>query len=510
MAAVVSARPSVWAGGVFLVAFVARFLAAILAPGIHHPDEIFQSLEQAHRVVFGYGFVPWEFEHGIRSWLLPGAIAAMMRVGLLFGDGPGAYLPAVQAVLSALGAGAATCIFLWARQRFGLLPALLGSVFPVFAPELLYFSPRALTEVVAGHLLVIGLYLVLPDDRAATGRWIAVAGFLLGLCVAIRIQLAPAVLVVGLYAIWRWPLRRTLALVAGGVAAALLSGVIDWWTWGTPFLPVWQNLRYNIGHGVAAHFGIGPWYQYPGLLVFVFGSVLALIVPLAVIGARAMPLLVLLIVVTFGAHQVIGHKEVRFLYPVMLLFEALAALGLAATVAWLRARLPRLEMPWQPGRIWLLRGVIAGCLALFVTSRIVTFIIVPNQGFAWLKEREIIQSALHVSRLSGVCGIGSYGVDWIATAGYVHMHQPVPFHATTSLEGYREALPAFNTIFYRKDQAEVLGLSGGTCFGERCIVQRPGGCVDRPLAPLPFVPPQVRDLAPIKRLWPPATFPSRS
>ena len=49
------------AAGAFLVAFLVRFLAAILAPGIHHEDEIFQSLEHAHRLVFGYGFVPWEF-----------------------------------------------------------------------------------------------------------------------------------------------------------------------------------------------------------------------------------------------------------------------------------------------------------------------------------------------------------------------------------------------------------------------------------------------------------------
>lgn len=505
----ISARPSVWAGGVFLVAFVARVLAAILAPGIHHPDEIFQSLEQAHRVVFGYGFVPWEFEHGIRSWLLPGAVAAMMRVGLLFGDGPGAYLTAVQATLSALGAAAATCIFLWAHRRFGLLPALLGAVFPVFAPELLYFSPRALTEVVAGHLLVIGLYLILPDDAVVSRRRIVIAGFLLGLCVAIRIQLGPAILVVGLYAIWRWPLSRTLALVAGGIVAAVLSGLTDWWTWGTPFLSAWQNFRYNIVYRVAEHYGVESWYYYPGLLAFVFGGALAVIVSLAVIGARLMPILVVLIVVIVGAHQAIGHKEIRFLYPVMLLIEALAALGLAATVAWLRERLPRLDLPWQPGRIWLVRGALVCCLGLFVAGRIVGLIIVPNQGFAWLNGRESIQSALHVSRLPGVCGIGGYGIHWITSTGYVHMHQPVPFHGAMTLGDYREALPAFNTILYWRGHEEVLGITGGTCFGQRCVAQRPGGCEARPLGPLPFAPPPTRDLPPVKRLWPPQAFPPR-
>ena len=38
---------------IFCIAFGVRLGAAILLPNIHQPDEIFQSLEQAHRVVFG-------------------------------------------------------------------------------------------------------------------------------------------------------------------------------------------------------------------------------------------------------------------------------------------------------------------------------------------------------------------------------------------------------------------------------------------------------------------------
>src|SRR4051812_12748598 len=40
--------------------------------GIYWPDEIYQSLEPAHRLVFGYGIVAWEFVEGARNWALPG------------------------------------------------------------------------------------------------------------------------------------------------------------------------------------------------------------------------------------------------------------------------------------------------------------------------------------------------------------------------------------------------------------------------------------------------------
>ena len=59
------------------VGFALRFLLAELSPNIHHPDELFQYLEQAHRLVFGYGVVPWEFRVGTRSWLLPGFLGGL-------------------------------------------------------------------------------------------------------------------------------------------------------------------------------------------------------------------------------------------------------------------------------------------------------------------------------------------------------------------------------------------------------------------------------------------------
>ncbi len=32
------------------------------------PDEIFQTLEQGHRLAFGYGIIPWEFREGVRFY----------------------------------------------------------------------------------------------------------------------------------------------------------------------------------------------------------------------------------------------------------------------------------------------------------------------------------------------------------------------------------------------------------------------------------------------------------
>lgn len=54
-----------------LIAFTLRLAPVLAFPSIDYPDEIFQTIEQAHQLVFGYGVVPWEFEYGSRSWMLP-------------------------------------------------------------------------------------------------------------------------------------------------------------------------------------------------------------------------------------------------------------------------------------------------------------------------------------------------------------------------------------------------------------------------------------------------------
>jgi hypothetical protein len=83
-------------------------------------DEIFQVSEQAHRLVYGSGLVPWEFQLGMRSWLLPGVIAALIELARIAGGGPDYYIPLIASSFAPLAAAPMVCVFLWGRQLFGL------------------------------------------------------------------------------------------------------------------------------------------------------------------------------------------------------------------------------------------------------------------------------------------------------------------------------------------------------------------------------------------------------
>ena len=89
-------------GFILIVAFLVRLYLAVAFPSIHWPDEIFQYLEQAHRLVFKYGAIPWEFREGTRFWLVPGFLAGPLKLSDVVNlSQPPAYLFLVAASLSA-------------------------------------------------------------------------------------------------------------------------------------------------------------------------------------------------------------------------------------------------------------------------------------------------------------------------------------------------------------------------------------------------------------------------
>jgi len=81
-------RPWVLAAllGILLLSVGLRLLPVLFLPSLNWDDEIFQATEPAHRLVFGYGIVAWEFQLGMRSWILPGTIAGLMELSRLIGD----------------------------------------------------------------------------------------------------------------------------------------------------------------------------------------------------------------------------------------------------------------------------------------------------------------------------------------------------------------------------------------------------------------------------------------
>ncbi|MEQ1747591.1 MAG: hypothetical protein ABMA02_19325 [Saprospiraceae bacterium] len=338
----------------FFIAFALYTVTAWRSEGYHHPDEHFQILELAnHRLGrTPEADLPWEFAAQIRPGLQPMLACGLIRLAEVAGlDDPFA-----QAFLLRLVSGwlCLWLFFLWADrletrtgdQRLGHW-LRLAAAFLWFVP---YLSVRFSSENWAGLALGFGLLLLLFPTKGTRQRLFsaetvrfAVAGFLLALSFFFRFQMGFAL--AGLGAWWVWQVQRKNPvhqfwdslppLLAGGLAAVALGVWSDAWLYGKLVFTAYNYFEANILHNMAANWGTSPWWFY------FFQSLLTPVPPISVVllgllflgmwreraDALAWCLMPFLL-----AHIAVGHKEMRFLYPMLLPVLVLAVLGLRAWV----------------------------------------------------------------------------------------------------------------------------------------------------------------------------------
>jgi GPI mannosyltransferase 3 len=472
-----------------------RLLPILLAPSLNWADEIFQATEQAHRLVYGVGLVPWEFQLDVRSWLLPGVVAALMELARIAGDGPDYYLPVIAVAFAVLGTAPVVCCFLWCRRLFGLGGAFVAATAVAVAPELVYFGARTLSEVAAGHLLVAGLYVVEPGYRVNSPRRRFAGGALLGLVVLLRIQLAPPVLVVALWTNWRTTRERAPAMLAGAVVVLFAAAIFDTVTLGCPLASLWRYLLYNAYYGVSSSFGVEPWNYYLRAELGIWGGAFASLLLLSILGAHRMPLLLAAALTILATHSIIPHKEYRFIFPAIELLMVLVGVGLAQLASW--------GQDWGRGRS--VSGTVAIPVCIALASSIwaaMSFIVWTGPILAGLRDsaHDNLLAASFVAHGPAPCGIGLYGRggdDWAAYGGYTYFHRPAPMYWPKDEAALVATASGFDTLVYTQLPPPALGFTLLRCFGRVCVARRLGSCRSVPLMPIP-VPDPLVDMAAVR------------
>ena len=497
----VSSERLLAAGGLLCLVILGvglRLVPTVFVPSINWGDEIFQTVEPAHRLVFGYGLVPWEFQLGMRFWLLPGVIAGLMEISRLIGDGPQYYLSVVAIGLGLLACAPVVCCYLWCRRAFGSAAGFVAAFAVAIAPELVYFGARTLSEVVAAHLLVIAFYLIEPGYEISSRRRIFIAGFLLGVVCLLRINLGPAVAILALWTVWGARQWRLPALIAGGLAALGFGATLDWVTLGYPFASIWRNLLYNLYYGVSLEISADPglYYLWGELGVWLTAAPLALL--LIGLGSRRFPALLVTAVTVIAVHSGIAHKEYRFIYPAILLLMVLAAVGLAQLTNWAAQWLQRRGM--RQGAATALSAVV---LSGYWSA--VAFHVWSGGTLAELRQRahDELVAMLFVRDMPTLCGVGLYGEEaWVRYGGYSYLHRPVPMYWPKDEAALTASAAAFDTLLYDGAAPPAPGFKPVRCFGQICVAQRPGRCEPREMSRIWF-PERLRALAPATGLFEP-------
>ena len=257
---------------VLLTALAVRLWSVATHTYIAFPDETFQYLEPAHRLAFGAGAVTWEFLDGIRSWLLPAAVAGVMRLVALFDSDPESYILVLRLLCVLASLNIPYVGYRMVERRCGLGPAIAAGLLCALSPQAVYFAPLIMTEPLVTDL---GLLAICLGDRVraqplATRRLLLI-GAMFGLAAALRYQYAPVLGLVVLLQHARDARGFLIVAGAGTIVVALVLGVLDWIVWGAPFQSVWLNYIRNGTQGVSTAMGVEIWSYYFEYFVAAWG-----------------------------------------------------------------------------------------------------------------------------------------------------------------------------------------------------------------------------------------------
>lgn len=474
-------RAFAWASAAILMLALALRIAAALPLSMHHPDEIFQYIEQAHRLIFGYGVVTWEYRYGMRSWLLPWLLSGPMQLGAILSPASSLYLflPKLTLVLLSLA-------IVWSARAIGRQISPLHSLVAMFVTaiwfELVFFAGHALTEAIATALFISAAALA---NNGRDRRSFVIAGILLGLTVLVRFHYAPAI---GVYVLLanRLAIRdKWLPMVAGGCAALAAGAMIDLWMGQTPFAWIVENFRQNIIHDRAANYGVSGPTEYFRFIAVYWSLWIVPIMALLIIGLRRQPALCAAALANLAFHMMIGHKEYRFILLSMTIFILIAAIGSVDLLRWIEKRADKTTMP----------ALLVAMLAFWSVASVTRAADAQMQP-KWTGHQPVLDLALTMRSVPGLCGIAYHDVDPIwGSGGYSHIHRDVPlfFYEGTAADTQKLALDSagFNVIvapigssaklprsYIKTECRSARGGHGTTDVDTRdfCRFMRPGPC----------------------------------
>lgn len=323
----------------FILGLVISIITAWFSKGFHHPDEQFQILEFANYKLGNSpaADLPWEFSAKIRPGLQPYIAYSFIKSFNYFGVENPFTLAFLFRLITAI-----CCWFVVSKLILLLLPNFStekGKKIFIFLSLFLWFIPyinvRFSSENTATISFLLAIYLILRPHKNPSIEKISIfiVGLLLSFSFFFRFQMAFAIIGLGFWLIFvnkiAW--QKWLILVFSGLIGAIICIYLDKWLYGTWQITPYNYYVANILKGAAAKFGVSPWWYYFKLFFLKAVPPLSLVLLyFFTVGIYKKPLHLFSFVAAcfLLGHFMVGHKEMRFLFPIWFLFTFLAAIGI--------------------------------------------------------------------------------------------------------------------------------------------------------------------------------------
>ncbi len=434
--------------------FAVTCVTAWFSYAYFHNDEYFQVIEYTRSKLGEVDpkLLPWEHAQQMRPWLQPFLYWLIARPLAAVGVRDIFALAFVFRLVTGLANVGALALFLrtslpWMRTdeekrlhtRVACLLGFLPYLFVRTSSE--SGSMAALTAAFALLLAGAAPSEAAPSEAASSvdGRtWIVPAlsrpaslllgGILFGVAFEMRFQ--TALIAIGVLAWLRLAAKAplsTLATIGGGGALALAVGaLVDRWGYGVWTFPAWTYFQANVLEGAAGLFGSDPPFAYFWMLpANIFMPLVLALLVLAVAAWLRCPWhpLTWATLPFFVGHNLIAHKEERFLFPIAVLSTAFVTMALGPS--------------FGPGRF-----------GTRVTRRLASW--------GWGKRRGWPGKVLATASTLGMLFLAFVPLGWhhnVRFTRFIHAHIGEELHAT-ALPEIDLSLPAFHPRIYDVDKAD--------------------------------------------------------
>ncbi|HPH83376.1 MAG TPA: hypothetical protein PL185_12420 [Flavobacteriales bacterium] len=312
-------------------------LTAIFSIGYLHPDEHFQILEFCQYKLGKSPIhdLPWEFNAKIRPAIQPLIAYGIIKFLNLIQIQNPFIIAFILRLLSGLLCWFVTSkLTLLLMNRFkttqGKRLFILTNFFLWFIP---FLSVRFSSENFGSISLLFALIVLFNiSEKSNSFLKYIVFGLLLGLSFFFRFQMGFAILGIAawLILIRRLELQKLLLIFVGGITSITLGTYIDYWFYGEWVCTPYNYFFSNIIQNKAAEFGTEPiWFYFSSLFVSAIPPISITLFIFFFIGIKNnfKDLFVWILVPFVIAHSLVGHKELRFLFPMLFAFVYLCALG---------------------------------------------------------------------------------------------------------------------------------------------------------------------------------------
>ncbi len=437
-----------------------RLLFLLYSHHIYHPDELYQSVEIATRLVYGFGIIPWDYTYGLRSFTTPFLLAVPLFITKLFSNPPALGFLIIRIALALLSTtiivgGYLAIKMLTKHPQLALVTAWGLAVWY----ELIYFSSRPLTENLSLISLSISLILVLHPHK----QRLFLAGIFLSAACLWRIQYSlPIALGFFLYKKFLNP-PQYKPLISGFLCSVTVFALFDFFTYGFPLIHIYRNLELSFFSKISQLFGVLPFTTYYSALINTTGGLL-LLIPFSAKAHKANITILKLAIAVILLHSLIAHKEYRFILiaiPLLVILQTSTLYKILHSFSILKS------------------------YAAPLTISIVTIISylglshsLPNLSTVY-DNPPLYQDGVHTllstaGRLNSTCGVFIPDRFWVYTGGYSTFGKEVPLYSQ-DIHPSSEAM--VNTLIIKTQQPPPPGYNLLKQSFGYSLYQRQGNCI---------------------------------